>query len=79
VGVQEGSYVVLCAIFGLDAPTALAFSLVKRARDALVGGPAVLAWQFLERRRRDGRGKWLDLATRAAARPSGAGREAAVE
>jgi putative membrane protein len=68
-GVQEGSYVVLCAIFGLDAPTALAFSLVKRARDALVGGPAVLAWQLMERQRRDGRVKWLDLVRRAAARP----------
>ena len=71
-GVQEGSYVVLCALFGLDAPTALAFSLVKRARDALVGGPAVLAWQFLERQRREGRLKWLDLVRRTAEGPSAA-------
>jgi putative membrane protein len=78
-GVQEGSYVVLCAIFGLDAPTALALSLVKRARDALVGGPAVLAWQFLERQRRDGRVKWLDYAKRAGAGSAGSGGHAAME
>jgi glycosyltransferase 2 family protein len=72
-GVQEGSYVVLGAIFGLDAPTALAFSLVKRARDALVGGPAVLVWQILERQRRHGRMKWPDYAKPAAAGSSGGG------
>jgi uncharacterized membrane protein YbhN (UPF0104 family) len=55
VGVQEGAYVVLCALFGISAPTALAFSLVRRARDLVVGAPAVLAWQMLERRRRSAR------------------------
>lgn len=59
VGVQEGAYVVLCGLFGVGAPTALAFSLVRRARDLVIGAPAVLAWQVLERRRR---------ATRRAAR-----------
>lgn len=52
VGVQEGAYVVLCGLFGIGAPTALAFSLVRRARDLVIGAPAVLAWQVLERRRR---------------------------
>ena len=52
VGVQEGAYVVLCGLFGIGAPTALAFSLVRRARDLVIGAPAVLAWQILERRRR---------------------------
>lgn len=52
VGVQEGAYVVLCGLFGVDAPTALAFSLVRRARDLVIGAPAVLVWQVLERRRR---------------------------
>ena len=52
VGVQEGAYVVLCGLFGVGAPTALAFSLVRRARDLVIGAPAVLAWQVLERRRR---------------------------
>lgn len=52
VGVQEGAYVVLCGLFGVGAPTALAFSLVRRARDLIVGAPAVVAWQILERHRR---------------------------
>jgi putative membrane protein len=55
IGVQEGAYVVLCGLFGIGAPTALAFSLVRRARDLAVGAPAVLAWQLLERGRRASR------------------------
>jgi hypothetical protein len=39
-------------VFGIGAPTALAFSLVRRARDLMVGAPAVVAWQVMERRRR---------------------------
>jgi putative membrane protein len=56
IGVQEGAFVVLCALFGVSAPVALAFSLVRRARDVVVGAPAVLAWQLLERGRRATRG-----------------------
>jgi putative membrane protein len=52
LGIQEGAYVVLCGLFGVDAPTALAFSLVRRARDLLLGAPALFAWHALERRRR---------------------------
>jgi putative membrane protein len=52
LGVQEGAYVVLCGLFGVAAPVALALSLVRRARDWLIGAPALLAWQALERRRR---------------------------
>jgi len=55
IGVQEGTYVALCGVFGVDGPTALAFSLVRRARDLVIGGPAVLIWQFLERKRRTSR------------------------
>jgi putative membrane protein len=52
IGVQEGSYVALCGMFGIDAPTALAFSLLRRARDVVIGAPVVLTWQFMERGRR---------------------------
>lgn len=55
VGVQEGGYVALCGIFGVDAPTALAFSLLCRARDVVISAPALLAWQFLEHERRRSR------------------------
>ena len=48
VGVQEGAYVLLGAGFGLAPETALALSLLKRARDLTFGLPALAAWQFLE-------------------------------
>jgi putative membrane protein len=35
LGVQEGGQILIFAAFGLDAPTALAFSLVRRARELL--------------------------------------------
>ncbi len=50
VGVQEGAYVVLADVFGLDPHTMLALSLLKRARDLTIGIPALLAWQALESR-----------------------------
>jgi putative membrane protein len=51
LGVQEGAYAVLGPLFGLPAETALALSLLKRARDIAIGVPALLTWQFAESRR----------------------------
>lgn len=51
IGVQEGAYVVLGALFGLDPQAALALSLLKRGRDLLIGVPALLSWQAVESRR----------------------------
>ena len=48
IGVQEGAYVILGGIFGLGSETALALSLLKRARDLCLGLPPLVAWQFLE-------------------------------
>jgi putative membrane protein len=48
VGVQEGAYILLGASFGLTPETALALSLLKRARDLTIGLPALAAWQFIE-------------------------------
>ncbi|HEY1799067.1 MAG TPA: lysylphosphatidylglycerol synthase domain-containing protein [Stellaceae bacterium] len=48
VGVQEGAYIVFGAAFGLSPETALALSLLKRARDLVIGLPAVGVWQFVE-------------------------------
>jgi putative membrane protein len=48
VGVQEGAYILLGASFGLTPETALALSLLKRARDLTIGVPALIAWQLLE-------------------------------
>jgi putative membrane protein len=50
LGVQEGGYVVLCSVFGLDPPVAIALSLVKRVAELFLGLPGLLAWQLLERR-----------------------------
>jgi putative membrane protein len=48
LGVQEGSYVMLGAMVGLDAELMLALSLAKRIREVLVGLPGILVWQALE-------------------------------
>lgn len=48
VGVQEGAYVMLGALFGLPPEMALALSLLKRGRDLVIGVPALLLWQALE-------------------------------
>jgi putative membrane protein len=50
VGVQEGGYVALGAIFGLGPEIALALSLLKRAREVLLAVPALLAWKLVELR-----------------------------
>lgn len=50
LGVQEGGYVFLGAIFGLGPETALALSLAKRAREMAIGIPALLVWQAIEAR-----------------------------
>jgi uncharacterized membrane protein YbhN (UPF0104 family) len=48
VGVQEGAYILLGAAFGLSPDTALALSLLKRARDLVIGLPTIAAWQAVE-------------------------------
>lgn len=49
-GVQEASYVVVCALFGVAPATAVAVSLARRARDVALGLPVLAAWQYLEAR-----------------------------
>jgi putative membrane protein len=48
VGVQEGGLVLVCGLFGVPAEAALALSVLKRVREALVGVPALVAWQRAE-------------------------------
>ena len=48
IGVQEASYALIGPLFGLAAPTGIALSLLKRARDVTLGVPVLLAWQFAE-------------------------------
>ncbi|HWL46307.1 MAG TPA: lysylphosphatidylglycerol synthase domain-containing protein [Sphingomonadaceae bacterium] len=51
IGLQEAAYVLLGPLFGLDPETAVALSLIKRARDIAIGLPALLLWQLGESRR----------------------------
>jgi putative membrane protein len=53
LGAQEGSFVLLSALFGVPAPAAISASLCRRARELLLGVPGLLAWQGLE-----GRAAW---------------------
>ena len=48
LGVQEGGFVLVGSLFGLPAEAALALSVVKRAREILVGVAGLLAWQWAE-------------------------------
>jgi len=48
IGVQESGYMAIGAALGLPAELGLAMSLVKRARQILLGLPALASWQAAE-------------------------------
>jgi putative membrane protein len=48
IGVQEGAFVLLGALFGVGAQSALAVSLVRRARDIAIAVPPLVVWQLHE-------------------------------
>ena len=50
VGVQEAGYAMLAPLFGLPAELGLAVSLLKRAREIVLGVPALVYWQSVESR-----------------------------
>ncbi len=47
-GVQEAGYAGLGAIFGVPPEVSLGVSLIRRARDLIIGVPVLLIWQFSE-------------------------------
>jgi putative membrane protein len=49
-GLQEGAYILLGQMVGLEPEVALALSLATRARELMTGIPALLVWQFIEGR-----------------------------
>ena len=61
LGVQEGGFVLAGGLVGLPPDAAVALSMVKRARELLVGVPGLLAWQWSEGR---------DLLRRTAVAPA---------
>jgi putative membrane protein len=55
LGVQEGAFVVIGAVLGIDATTALALATARRLRDVVIFFPGLIAWQWAEARIRSGR------------------------
>lgn len=51
LGVQEAAYALLGTLLGIPPGASVAFSLIRRVRDVLIGAPGLGAWQFLEGRR----------------------------
>lgn len=51
VGVQEGAFIVIGGVVGLDATTALALAAARRLRDLVIFIPGLVAWHRLETRR----------------------------
>jgi putative membrane protein len=51
LGIQEGGYILLGAMFGLSPEVALALSLLKRGREVVTGLPCLIIWQSVESRR----------------------------
>ena len=51
IGVQEWGYAMLAPLFGLPQEMGLAVSLLKRAREIVLGVPALLYWQSVESRK----------------------------
>ncbi|BCF93762.1 MULTISPECIES: lysylphosphatidylglycerol synthase domain-containing protein [Paraburkholderia] len=49
IGVQEGGFVVIGGMLGLDAPTCLALAGARRVRDLLFFVPGLIFWQLAER------------------------------
>ena len=62
-GVQEAGYAGLGAIFGIPPEISLSVSLIRRARDLVIGVPVLLIWQFIEFRRMR-RGQRVETAVR---------------
>jgi putative membrane protein len=46
VGVQEGTFVLACGLFGIPPEQALAFALIRRIRDIALGLPGIIAWRW---------------------------------
>lgn len=51
LGVQELTYVGVGRLFGMPAHLSLSLSLIRRARDIVIGAPSLLLWQAFEARR----------------------------
>jgi putative membrane protein len=51
LGVQDGTLIAACVVFGVPAEAALGLALVKRIPDVVLGVPSLVIWQAMEGRR----------------------------
>jgi putative membrane protein len=51
LGVQEGGFVLICGLLGVNPQAAIELSLLKRVREVALGVPALVFWQVVEGRR----------------------------
>lgn len=51
LGVQEVSYILIGRIFGIPAYLSIGVSVLRRARDIVIGAPALMSWQAIEAKR----------------------------
>jgi putative membrane protein len=52
LGVQEGGFILIGSMLGIDATTALALATARRLRDVIIFFPGLISWQFAEARDR---------------------------
>jgi putative membrane protein len=48
IGIQEGTFLIVCSVLGLSPATALALAAARRLRDCVVFFPGLWAWQLSE-------------------------------
>jgi uncharacterized membrane protein YbhN (UPF0104 family) len=56
LGVQEGGFVLIGALFGVPPKQAIALSLIRRVRDIVLGLPGLVAWRWEAATAQDRRG-----------------------
>jgi uncharacterized membrane protein YbhN (UPF0104 family) len=61
LGVQEGGYLLICAMYGIGPQDALALSLIRRIRELILGVPGLILWHRMEIRAPSPTGE-VDLA-----------------
>ena len=51
---QEGGFILIGQMLGLDGSTALALGLIRRVREILLGVPGLIVWWCIETHRAGG-------------------------
>ena len=57
LGIQEGTFLLVGSVLGIDASTSLALAAARRLRDAVIFLPGIVAWHRAESHRHDTRSR----------------------